>query len=92
VLNLLVCQFFPNPPPTMLSGAELEEYSKELIQSEYCVTVSVLRGDIMIPKRLNETRLHESIISMLPYKELITVSNNNNYMNNMLHCLLQYKR
>lgn len=56
----------------MLSGAEMEEYSKEsLIQS--CLAVSVLRGD-MIPKSENDSKLHhsyETIIRLVPFTDLL---------------------
>lgn len=56
----------------MLSGAEMEEYSKESVVSSY-LAVSVLRGD-MIPKSDGDSKLHhsyETIIRILPFSEVI---------------------
>lgn len=56
----------------MLSGAEMEEYSKEAIVASF-LAVSVLRGD-MIPKSPEDTKTHhsyETIIRVLPWQDVI---------------------
>lgn len=56
----------------MLSGAEMEEYSKESFVNSF-LAVSVLRGD-MIPKTDGDTKLHhsyETIIRVLPFRDVV---------------------
>lgn len=56
----------------MLSGAEMEEYSKESIVNSF-LAVSVLRGD-MIPKADGDSKLHhsyETIIRVLPFRDVV---------------------
>eukprot|EP01033_Poteriospumella_lacustris_P017323 gene17323-12381_t len=56
----------------MLSGAEMEEYSKESFVNSF-LAVSVLRGD-MIPKTDGDSKLHhsyETIIRVLPFRDVV---------------------
>jgi hypothetical protein len=56
----------------MLTGAEMEEYSKENLITPY-LAISILRGE-MIPKSKEDTKLHhsyETILRLLPYEEVM---------------------